>query len=237
MRPGVPTLADASDPLGKLQRGLGSGYLWALDADRTVAHALLMHCVFNDARWDRQLDDRDDYHATLALDVQLHTGALELWLRDSDEAIPDTTYDVLGMLGRMAARGHADARRVLREYVAYGRYWQRALDQLVGDYDAPRSAIPWPEVVGGLDAVLVERFASGDALAEALAGLDPRERPWTMWAVENPRIARAFALEQKGTGGIPAAPTQSSSSSSKRRTPRERTLPARTRPRARARAR
>ena len=104
------------------------------------------------------------------------------------------------MLGRMAVRGHADARRVLREYVAYGRYWQRAIDQLIGEYDGPRSATPWPEVVGGLDAVLVERFASDDALAEALAGLDPRERPWTMWSVENPRIARAFALEQEGTG-------------------------------------
>ena len=223
----MPTLADASDPLGKLQRGLGSGYLWALDADRTVAHALLMHCVFNDPRWDRQLDDRDEYHATLALDLQLHTGALELWLRDSDEDIPDTTYDVLGMLGRMAVRGHAEARRVLREYVAYGRYWQRALDQLIGEYDdAPQSAVPWPEVVGGLDAVLVERFGSDDALADALAGLDPRERPWTMWSVENRSIARAFALEQKGGGGT-AAPAPAS----KRRTPRERTMPARTRPR------
>ena len=67
----MPTLADATDPLGKLQRGLGSGYLWALDADRTIGHALLLHCVFNDPRWDRQLDDRDDYHATLALDLQL----------------------------------------------------------------------------------------------------------------------------------------------------------------------
>jgi len=224
----VPTLADASDPLGKLQRGLGAGYLWALDADRTVAHALLMHCVFNDPRWDRQLDDRDDYHATLALDLQLHTGALELWLRDSDEDIPDTTYDVLGMLGRMAVRGHADARRVLRDYVAYGRYWQRAIDRLIGEYDGPRSAAPWPEVVGGLDAVLVERFATGDALAEALSGLDPRERPWTLWSVENPRIARAFALEPSGAGGVPAPPLPS-----KRRTPRERTLPVRTRPRPR----
>jgi len=228
----VPTLADASDPLGKLQRGLGSGYLWALDADRAVTHALLMHCVFNDPRWDRQLDERDDYHATLALDLQLHIGALELWLRDSDEDIPDTTYDVLGMLGRMAVRGHADAQRVLRDYVAYGRYWQRAIDQLIGDPDAPpRTATPWPEAVGGLDAVLVERFATDDALAEALAGLDPRERPWTMWSVENRRIARAFALEQRGGGGAPA-PAPSTGAGARRRGARDRTAAlARTRPR------
>jgi hypothetical protein len=228
----VPTLADASDPLGKLQRGLGSGYLWALDADRAVAHALLLHCVFNDPRWDRQLDERDDYHATLALDLQLHTGALELWLRDSDDDIPDTTYDVLGMLGRMAVRGHADAQRVLREYVAYGRYWQRAIDQLIGDADAPpRTATPWPEAVGGLDAVLVERFASDDALAEAVAGLDPRERPWTMWSVENRRVARAFALEQRGGGAAPA-PAPPGGAAARRRGSRERTATlARTRPR------
>ena len=72
-----PTLADAADPLGKLQRGLGSGYLWALDADRAVSHALLVHCVFNDPRWDRQLDDRDDYYATLALDIGLDLAPLE----------------------------------------------------------------------------------------------------------------------------------------------------------------
>ena len=84
----------AADPLGKLQRGLGSGYLWALDADRAVSHALLVHCVFNDPRWDRQLDDRDDYHATLALDIGLDLAPLEGWLRDSPRgglARPRTT--------------------------------------------------------------------------------------------------------------------------------------------------
>jgi len=231
VKPGPPPLADPADPLGKLQRGLGAGYLWLLDADRAVAHALLMHCVFNDPRWDRQLDERDDYHATLALDVQLHTGALELWLRDSDEDHADTTNDVLGVLGRMAVRGHADARRVLREYVAYGHFWARAIDQLIGDPGALQQVAPWPEVVAGLDAVLVERFATDDALAEALAGLDPRERPWTMWSVENPRIARAFALEPRGDGGaVASAPSWSAA---KRRNPRERgrERPAGTRPR------
>ena len=205
MKPGPPPLADAGDPLGKLQRGLGAGYLWVLDADRTVAHALLMHCVFNDPRWDRQLDDRDEYHATLALDVELGTAALERWLRDSDEDDAETTSDVLGMLGRMAVRGHADARRVLRDYVAYGHFWPRAIDRLIGDHDAFRPVTPWPELVAGLDAVLVERFATQDALSKALAGLDPRERPWTMWSVENRRIAQAFALEQR-EGAATAAP-------------------------------
>lgn len=201
MTAGPPTLADAADPLGKLQRGLGSGYLWALDADRSVAHALLLHCVFNDPRWDRQLDHRDDYYATLALDVQLGTAALEAWLHDSDDD-RETTHDVIGVLGRMAVRGHGDARRVLREYVAYGASWQRAIDRLIGDYDAMRVGPPWPEAVAGLDDALVRRFAGESELADALGGVDPRGRPWALWSVENPRIAHALALDH----GQPAPP-------------------------------
>ncbi len=193
-----PTLADAADPLGMLQRGLGSGYLWAMDADRAVSHALLVHCVFNDPRWDRQLDARDDYHATLALDVGLDLAPLEGWLRDSPDEDSETAQDILAMLGRMAVRGHDGARRVLREYVAYGAAWARALEGLVGgDAGSASHGPPWPEVVAGLDAILLARFDTPDALREALSGIDPRERPWTLWSVENPAIARALELEQR----------------------------------------
>ena len=199
-----PPLAGPAEPLGKLQRGLGSGYLWALDADRSVAQALLLHCIFNDPRWDRQLDARIEYYATLALDVGLDVGALELWLHRGDDDL-ETTHDVLAILGRMAIRGHEDARRALRDYVAYGRFWERAIDLLIDDYDAMRTSVPWPEVVAGLDAVLTDRFASDDDLAGALAAIDSRERPWTLWSVENPRIARALAFDH-GTGAGAAPP-------------------------------
>jgi hypothetical protein len=194
-----PPLAGPAEPLGKLQRGLGSGYLWALDADRAVAHALLLHCIFNDPRWDRQLDARIEYYATLALDVGLGVGALVGWLSRGDDDI-ETTHDVLGVLGRMAIRGHAEARRALRDYVAYGRFWERAVELLIDDYDAMRSGVPWPEVVAGLDAVLVDRFASESELAEALAGVDASSRPWTLWSVANPKIAWALSFDH-GAGG------------------------------------
>jgi hypothetical protein len=194
-----PPLAGPAEPLGKLQRGLGSGYLWALDADRSVAHALLLHCIFNDPRWDRQLDARVEYYATLALDIGLGVDALERWLRVGDDDV-DTTQDVLAVLGRMAIRGHAEARAVLRDYVARGRFWERAIELLIDDYDALRAGVPWPEVVAGLDAVLVGRFASEAELAEALAGVDASARPWTLWSVENPKIAWALSFDH-GAGG------------------------------------
>ncbi|MEA2149020.1 MAG: hypothetical protein QOD69_850 [Solirubrobacteraceae bacterium] len=197
----TPPLAGPAEPLGKLQRGLGSGYLWALDADRSVAHALLLHCIFNDPRWDRQLDARVEYYATLALDVALGVDALERWLRRGDDDV-ETTQDVLAVLGRMAIRGHAEARRVLRDYVGRGRFWERAIELLIDDYDALRAGVPWPEVVAGLDAVLVERFPSESALAEALAGADSSARPWTLWAVENPKIAWALSFDH-GAGDEP----------------------------------
>ena len=193
MTGGPPPLADAAEPLGKLQRGLGSGYLWALDAHRSVAHALLVHCLFNDPRWDQQLDARDEYYATLALDIELDLQSLETWLRDNDEESAELEQNVLGMLGRMAIRDHAQAARVLRDYVAYGRSWQRAIALLTGDPEMMRAGVPWPEAVAGLDSVLVERFAGESALAEALADVDPRERPWSLWSIENHRIAGALA--------------------------------------------
>ena len=56
------------------------------------------------------------------------------------------------VLGRMAIRGHDEARRVLREYVAYGVAWARARRgarrRRRGD---AVSGPPWPEVVAGLD--------------------------------------------------------------------------------------
>jgi hypothetical protein len=201
MAPAPPPLAGPAEPLGKLQRGLGSGYLWALDADRSVAHALLLHCIFNDPRWDRQLDARVEYYATLALDVGLGVDALERWLRRGDDDV-ETTQDVLAVLGRMAIRGHAEARGVLRDYVGRGRFWERAIELLIDDYDALRAGVPWPEVVAGLDAVLVARFPSESALAEALAGVDASARPWTLWSVENPKIAWALSFDH-GAGDEP----------------------------------
>jgi hypothetical protein len=188
-----PPLADVAEPLGKLQRGLGSGYLWALDAHRSVARALLVHCLFNDPRWDQQLDAREEYYATLALDIELELDPLEDWLRENDEQSTELEQNLLGMLGRMAIREHSEAGRVLRDYVAYGRSWQRAIALLTGDPETMRAGVPWPEAVAGLDGVLVERFAGESALAEALADVDPRERPWSLWSIENHRIAGALA--------------------------------------------
>ncbi len=188
-----PPLADVAEPLGKLQRGLGSGYLWALDAHRSVAHALVVHCLFNDPRWDQQLDARDDYYATLALDIGLDLAPLQTWLRDHEDESAETESGVLGLLGRLAIRDHAEARRILREYVAYGRAWPRAIELLTGDPEAKPVGAPWPEVVAGLDDVLVARFPGESALAEALSDIDGRDRPWTLWSLENHKIAGALA--------------------------------------------
>lgn len=193
MSHGPPPLADTAEPLGKLQRGLGSGYLWALDAHHSIAHALVMHCLFNDPRWDQQLDAREEYYATLALDIGLGLEPLETWLREHEDDIEQLEQSVLGVLGRMAIRDHTDARRILREYVAYGGSWQRAITLLTGDPEAMPVGPPWPEVVAGLDQVLIDRFPGESALGEALTDVDSRDRPWTLWSLENHRIAGALA--------------------------------------------
>lgn len=181
-----------AEPLGKLQRGLGSGYLWAIDAHVSVAQALLTHCIFNDPRWDQQLDARDEYYATLALDIKLDLDPLEHALREQGDESAELESSVLGLLGRMAVRDHPEARRILRDYVGYGRAWQRAITLLTGDPEAMPVGPPWPEVVAGLDQVLIDRFPGESTLAEALSDIDSSERPWTLWSIENHRIAGAL---------------------------------------------
>lgn len=73
MRPWPPRLAASDTLLGRLQRGLGSGYLVALDTPRRRVERTLMRCLVDDPRWDYQVDHRDLYHARLMLALDLPT--------------------------------------------------------------------------------------------------------------------------------------------------------------------
>ena len=48
--------APADSLLGQLQRGRGLGFLRALQEDAALVRQLLLTCVIDDPRWDRQLE-------------------------------------------------------------------------------------------------------------------------------------------------------------------------------------
>ena len=82
---------------GRLQRGLGSGYQWAVGEGRVIAADLVAACVRDDPRCDRQLDDRAGYYARLALELGVQVSP------EDDLGIP--------VLGRMAIKGDLGAAR------------------------------------------------------------------------------------------------------------------------------
>ncbi|MDA0184998.1 hypothetical protein OJ997_32135 [Solirubrobacter phytolaccae] len=163
-----------------MRRGLGSGFLWALETDRAGATAAVVACVAEDPRWDRQLDSRQWYYGELALRLGIAAERLT-----GELAIP--------VLGWMAANAHEAARATLRDHVAHGPEWDEALWSLtyVDDETGPRTG--WEEAVAGLDEALAARFPTDAAFAAALEDVNARADtpPWSLWA-DQPRFARAL---------------------------------------------
>ena len=123
-----PQYADARTLEGKLQRGLGAGFLGALDAPREIAHAALMGCITVDPRWDHQIDDREWYYGELAFRTELPVGPIEAALREwGNEDEDGDSWIALDVLGHLAERGNDDASAVLRDYVTWGPWWDSAL--------------------------------------------------------------------------------------------------------------
>lgn len=103
-------LADAGSLLGQLQRGRGLGAQRALDAPGAVS--LVLGCVADDPRWDRQTEERADYYAGLLLDLHVPAARLGVVV-DDPEARWTLAFDVLDS---MARRGSPDANAMLRTW-------------------------------------------------------------------------------------------------------------------------
>lgn len=185
-------LAPADSLLGQLQRGRGAGFLWALREDPASLHPLLMACVIADPRWDRQIETRSDYYASLIIYAGLPLDAFEAHLR----ALNETDSDLFGYLltlqtvCSLAICGHAGAAALLRDYVGYGEYWDMAAEALA---NAPDTPIDLPE----LDRIIGERFPDDAALDDELPILPGDREPWRSWRALNPRFERIFAGHER----------------------------------------
>ncbi len=89
---------------GELQRGLGGGFLHALNAPPTKVHRLLQECIEQGPLWDRQLDRRDWYYGALAAEVGLPLGPLSKFIAEHDED-EDDAYLARSVVGQLALPG------------------------------------------------------------------------------------------------------------------------------------
>jgi hypothetical protein len=162
------TIAPSYTLLGKLQRGLGAGYLEALRIERDAAHELLLACLAEDPRHDPATESRGRYYGELCRETQIELAELAALVEAADTH-PATRRLVLETVGARAWRGIAGPVAMLRAYVAGG-----------GEEAALAFSFLWhPRASAGLEPALLARYGTAEALEEALAHarLAPPEDP------------------------------------------------------------
>jgi hypothetical protein len=164
---------------GRLQRGLGSGYLEAVDRPRSEIEPILLACIEMDPRINAQDEARDLYYARLMLDLGIDEAPIGAVLAHKPDIDGTTTRDWLpvGVLGLLARSGRTGAARILREYVGRGAWWSEAIRQL-------GASGAW-SLLDGLDDVLARRFAADPTeITSEAHPLD--EEPWRSWRERGP---------------------------------------------------
>lgn len=171
---------------GKLERGLGSGFLGALEATPGETHALLTECILNDPRWDHQIDERQWYYGELARRTALPVSILANALLQQGAQDPDgEQWVTLGVLQHLARYEDAEAIAALRDYIGYGDWWFEALLEL-GRQQTPAT---W----AGLDALVAERIQADPFDVDHHRG----EEPFRSWAKSSPKIRAILASERR----------------------------------------
>lgn len=190
----------AADSLaGQLQRGRGMGFLRASYERTTVIEPLLIDCVTHDSRWDRQLESRSVYYATLLLQLDIPldplAASLRVYAENPAEEAGDAEYFVLDTLCALAVRGDMSAIAIVRAYLTYGRHWEYAFETLMAE--VPGLSL----LVDEMSQLLDRRFPADADLEDELPGVGPalhtRQEPWLSLRQLNPRVERILSAREQ----------------------------------------
>jgi hypothetical protein len=164
-----------------LRQGRGAGFLAAVDAGSN-ASADLLDCVLNDSRWDRQVEERDDYYARLLLTTGTNVDEVRRYiLEGSDEADESDFWLPIGVLAEMSCRGETSARDAMAEAVRSGARWRACLDAL--------EAAGGIELVGDvISADVVQALISGVGIDDIADAVNVVAAPWERWAEQAPAL-------------------------------------------------
>jgi hypothetical protein len=205
-----------------LRCGRGAGYRAALS--RTAVDEVLA-CVVDDPRWDRQVEEREDYYATLLVRMAADVRSIVERIASSDGDAEESSYWLpVGVLAQMARRGHAAAVSGLAQCIRRGQRWRTCLDAL----EAAGGGALVASVTTASD---IEGLLSIVGHDELIAAAQAVEAPWDAWASTRPalrfvaaaRSARtaeakhlsgpigwlAHRLRAPGSSGVPAHATVS----------------------------
>jgi hypothetical protein len=175
-------IAAADSLLGKLQRGRGAGFLAAHQQKPETIRPLLVGCITQDPRLDRQVESRDNFYAALIVEngMELKPLATHLYEHDDKDQSGWNTPLTVTTLGSLAKRNYQNAVEILRDYVSWGNWWNWAVDELV----ATKNLAAW----SNLDEVFCKRFSNDESLKEELGWFSADEEPWKTWSEQNVRL-------------------------------------------------
>jgi hypothetical protein len=159
--------------------------LQALAAPLATSRELLLACIRDDPRWDRQLDSRGSYYANLFQSLRLDVSPLLELLRER-EANPEeaSRWLILEILGLLSRKGDGGATTILRNYLEGSDFWSEAIFPLLERRPASE--------LSGLDRVVCRRCPDDEELAHHVC----EGEPWRTWSNSNPRIATALRRAQ-----------------------------------------
>ena len=108
-----------------LQRGRGAGYLLALETAPEKVWPLLVECIINDPRVDKQVEYRADYYSSLIIESEMDITPLGDYLKQND-GDDDHYWDItltLETLDSLVCRHNMKALSILKDYISYGFHW------------------------------------------------------------------------------------------------------------------
>jgi hypothetical protein len=211
------SLADPDTLLGMLQRGRGAGYLLALETAPEKVWPMLIECITNDPRIDKQVEYRADYYSSLIIETEMDITPLGDYLKQNDGG-DDQFWNItltLETLDSLVCRYNMKALSILQDYVSYGFHWYDVIIYL------------WisgvEHALDNIDSIICSKLSSDEAFQrdfknsiledfEKYRNLDEEERrrmchndegmmvglflpvcePWKTLCQKNEQLAQAF---------------------------------------------
>lgn len=154
------SLADPNTLIGMLQRGRGAGYLLAIETASEKVWPLLIECITNDPRADKQVEYRADYYCSLIIEIEMDITPLGDYLKQNDG--DDNQFCNLKLifetLDSLVCRHNMKALSILQDYISYGFHWQYVIMSLW--YSDVKNSLD------NIDRIICSRLSSDELFQE-----------------------------------------------------------------------